>query len=138
MRRNLRSHPLSVLILVLSSGVLTAQGTARQDYSQRFAALATVTGLTDSARLHRLFDLDWEYTNVVYPENATYSGYPGQNDRWTDLSVPAIQRRRADFASELKVVRAINRPRLNPADQLSYDIFKRGVEEFIEGTRFPG
>ena len=31
-----------------------------------------------------------------------------------------------------------NRTRLNPSDQLSYDIFKRGVEEFIEGTRFPG
>lgn len=125
-------------ILILCPGVLTAQGSNRQDYSQRFAALATAPALSDSARLHRLFDLDWEYTNIVYPENATYSGYPGQNDRWTDLSVTAIQRRRADFASELKVLAAIDRTRLTPADQLSYDIFKRGVVEFIEGTRFPG
>ena len=125
-------------ILLVSPGLLPAQGDIRPDYSQRFATLASAPGLTDSARLHRLFDLDWEYTNVVFPENATYSGYPGQNDRWTDLSVPAIQRRRADFASELKVISAIDRTRLNSSDQLSYDIFKRGVGEFIEGMRFPG
>jgi uncharacterized protein (DUF885 family) len=125
-------------ILLVSPGLLPAQGGIRQDYSQRLATLASAPGLTDSARLHRLFDLDWEYTNVVFPENATYSGYPGQNDRWTDLSVPAIQRRRADFASELKVIAAIDRTRLNSSDQLSYDIFKRGVGEFIEGMRFPG
>jgi len=124
--------------VILAPGVVTAQPDTLQNYSQRFAALATAPGLSDSARLHRLLDLDWEYTNVVYPGFATEVGYPGQNDRWTDLSLPAIQRRRADFASEMKVVGAINRTRLNPSDQLSYDIFKRGVEEFIEGTHFPG
>ena len=130
--------PLCLSILILSSGILNAQRTTPPDFSKRFAALATAPALSDSARLHRLFDLDWEYTNIVFPEHATYVGYPGQNDRWTDLSVPAIKRRTADFASELKVVNAINRTRLNPSDQLSYDIFKRGAEEFIEGTRFPG
>ncbi len=126
---------LSSLILV--PAVVMAQGGTRQDYSQRFAALATAPSLSDSAKLHRLFDLDWECSNVAFPEGATAVGYPGQNDRWTDLSIAAIRRRRADFSSELQVVRAINRTRLNPSDQLSYDIFKRGVEEFIEGTRFP-
>src|ERR1700682_2789205 len=126
---------LSLSSPILGAKVLPAQGD-RQDFSQRFAALATAPALGDSARLHRLFDLDWEYTNKAYPGHATQTGYPGQNDRWTDLSVPAIQRRRADFASEVKVIAAVNRTRLNPSDQLSYDIFKRGVEESIEGTRF--
>lgn len=126
---------LSSLILV--PAVVMAEGGTQQDYSQRFAALATAPSLSDSAKLHRLFDLDWEYSNVAFPEGATAVGYPGQNDRWTDLSIAAIQRRRTDFVSELQVVRAINRARLNPSDQLSYDIFKKGVEEFIEGTRFP-
>ncbi len=129
---------LCLSILTLGPRLLAAQGSPRPSYSQRFAALATAPGLSDSARLHRLFDLDWEFTNIVYPENATYVGYPGQNDRWTDLSVPAIQGRRAVFATELKVVGAIDRARLTPSDQLSYDIFKRATEEFIEGTRFPG
>jgi uncharacterized protein (DUF885 family) len=117
---------------------LAAQETPRPNFEQRFAKLANEKGLADSARLHRLFDLDWEYTNVVYPEYATAVGYPGQNDRWTDLSVAAINRRRADVNSELNVIRAINRARLNAPDQLSYDIFKRGNEESIEGMRFPG
>ncbi len=142
MRSRPQSYRYSALlclsILILTPPTTSAQSAPPKDYSQRFAALATAPGLTDSARLHRLFDLDWEYTNVVYPASATFVGYPGQNDRWTDLSVAAIKRRQADFASELKVVSAINRARLNPSDQLSYDIFKRSVEEFIEGTRFPG
>jgi uncharacterized protein (DUF885 family) len=124
--------------LILHPRAVTAQADTLQNYSQRFATLATAPGLSDSARLHRLFDLDWEFTNVSYPENATYVGYPGQNDRWTDLSVPAIRRRTAIFASQLKIMAGINRARLNPSDQLSYDIFKRGIDEFIEGTRFPG
>jgi uncharacterized protein (DUF885 family) len=117
---------------------IAAQETPRPNFEQRFAKLANEKGLADSARLHRLFDLDWEYTNVSYPEGATYVGYPGQNDRWTDLSIAAINQRRRDVNNEVKVVRVINRARLNAPDQLSYDIFKRGVEETIEGTRFPG
>jgi uncharacterized protein (DUF885 family) len=115
-----------------------AQRDGKQDYAVRFAALASASGVTDSARLHGLLDLDWEYNNIVYPENATYTGYPGQNDRWTDLSVAAINKRRSEVRTELQVVRAINRARLNSGDQLSYDIFKRGLEESVEGTRFPG
>ncbi|MEA2763291.1 MAG: hypothetical protein QOD47_2575, partial [Gemmatimonadaceae bacterium] len=112
-------------MLLMSPGLLRAQGNTQPDFSRRMATLATTPGLTDSARLHRLFDLDWEYSNLSSPENATYNGYPGQNDRWTDLSIGAITRRRADFSSELKVIGAIDRARLNPSDQLSYDIFRR-------------
>ena len=133
------STALSFFILSLSADLLSAQrGDTQRDFRLRFAAIATAGGLTDSARLHQLFDLDWEYGNVEYPEFATYTGYPGQNDRWTDLSVPALNRRRAIVRSELEVVRAINRERLNAADQLSYDIFKRATDEAIEGQKFPG
>jgi uncharacterized protein (DUF885 family) len=135
--RPARSCLASILILALIPRALAAQPDAGRDFSQRFVALAGAPGLSDSVRLHRLFDLDWEYGNVVYPEFATYSGYPGQNDRWTDLSIDAIKRRQAIVLTELGVVRAINRPRLNAPDQLSYDIFKRGLDETIEGTRFP-
>ena len=149
MRFRLHSYSRSVSIVLLRATLfaaalfsiatsIAAQETPRTTFDERFAKLANEKGLSDSTRLHRLFDLDWEYTNVAFPENATYVGYPGQNNRWTDLSVTAIQRRRADFASELKVVRAIDRTRLNLSDQLSYDIFRRGGEEFIEGMRFPG
>src|SRR5437773_9665262 len=41
-------------------------------------------------RLHRLFDLQWQYSMEEYPEFATYVGWPGQNHRWTDVSLEAI------------------------------------------------
>lgn len=116
----------------------TARPTANTDFGARFRALAAQPGLSDSVRLHRLFKLDWDYINIEFPENATYSGYPGQNDRWTDLSVAAFQKRRRILDDRARAIRAVNRARLRPADQLSYDIYKRDIDEEIEGSRFPG
>ena len=115
----------------------SARGQTAADYQKRFTTLATAGGLTDSARFHQLLDLDWEYANVTFPEYATYTGYPGQNDRWTDLSLPAVKAQRAMVRTELNTLRAVDRSRLNAADQLSYDIMKRGFDESLEGQRFP-
>jgi uncharacterized protein (DUF885 family) len=109
----------------------------QRSFQQRFQELAAQSGLTDSARLHRLFDLDWEFTMKEFPEYATYVGYPGQNARWTDRSLPAIRARRDAVRAESTVVARIDRARLSAADQLSYDIFRRSVAEAMEGWRFP-
>ena len=139
MRVRLHFRRASLLLFILSSSpaVLVAQRAPGRDYLRAFGALAQSTTLSDSAKLHRLFDLDWEFNNVAYPENATNNGYPGQNDRWTDLSPGEINRRRMIVNGERTVIRRINRARLKARDQLSYDIFKRGVEETAEGWRFP-
>ncbi|HJP85206.1 MAG TPA: DUF885 domain-containing protein [Gemmatimonadaceae bacterium] len=132
------SRRIALVALIVVAGAQPARAqTSIADYQRRFTALATTSGLTDSARFHQLLDLDWEYNNVVFPEYATYTGYPGQNDRWTDLSVPAINARRAIVKTELGAARAISRTRLNAVDQLSYDIFTRGLNESLEGQRFP-
>ena len=126
---------IAAITLLAVAGSVGAQTTAAFD--KRFTTLATVGGLTDSARFHQLLDLDWEYANVTFPEYATYTGYPGQNDRWSDLSVPAIRAQRAMVRTELNTLHSIDRARLNAADQLSYDIMKRGLDESLEGQRFP-
>ena len=91
----------------------------------------------DAARLHRLFadDHDWEMRNS--PEAATFDGYPGQNDRWTDLSRAAIEGRKHHPDDNLKVLKTIDRAKLNPEDQLNYDLFRWETERDIEGERFP-
>ena len=122
--------------LLVASGVAQAQ-TKAPDFHQRFLRLALRPSPSDSARLAALFDLDWEYTNVESPETATFVGYPGQDERWSDNSPAAITRRRRELADRLLVLAAIDRRRLNPSDQLSFDIFKRSIEESIEGARFP-
>jgi uncharacterized protein (DUF885 family) len=129
---------LATLAMIAAAGAQPAHAqTPRPDFHSRFLALAAQRGLSDSVRLRRLFALDWEYTNVESPESASFVGFPGQEDRWTDYSLQAIARRTRELPDRRVVLRAIDRRRLSPSDQLSYDIFARGVEESIEGARFP-
>src|SRR5882757_6748680 len=84
---------------------------------------------SDPERLHDLLKLNWDYTMHEYPEFATDVGYPGLNDRWTDSSLAAITRRQHELPATLKVVQSIQRTNLSSADQLNYDLFKRGIEQ---------
>lgn len=110
---------------------------AETDYESACARLAT-NAEPDAARLAALFKLDWEHTMRDNPEFATEAGYPGFNDRWTDNSLDAIARRKRESQAPLKVLQSIRRARLDPAGQLNYDLFRRNVENAIEGARFPG
>src|SRR2546422_9676099 len=92
--------------------------------------------LSDSTRLGELFRVNWEYLMTEFPEFATYVGYPGQNDRWTDNSLAAIERRKRELDEPLAVVKAIRRERLSTPDRLNYDLFRRRLEREIEGNRF--
>jgi uncharacterized protein (DUF885 family) len=92
----------------------------------------------DSTRLHQLFARDWEYTMREFPEYATAVGYPGQNARWTDNSVDAIERRKRHVGEVLATLRSIDRARLSPSDQLDYDLFRRDYTDALEEDRFPG
>ena len=105
-------------------------------FEQTCAALAA-SAKPDSERLQELFRAEWDYQMREYPESATYSGYPGQNDRWTDLSLKAIERRRHELHAPLQALLSIKRERLSVAEQLSYDLFRRDYETAIEDARFP-
>jgi uncharacterized protein (DUF885 family) len=91
----------------------------------------------EGVRLHRLFDAAWRYALVEYPELATYVGEPGQNHRWTDLSLASIERRKAELEIPARVLATIERARLSPADQDHFDLFARATAEALEGRRFP-
>ena len=92
----------------------------------------------DSVRLHQLFAQQWDYTMREYPEFATSVGYPGQNARWTDYSLEAIARRKRDLNDPLNALRAIDRAKLGPTDQLNYDLFRRNLTDALAESRFPG
>ena len=40
--------------------------------------------------MRKLFDLFWEFQMHSSPEYATYVGYPGLDDRWSDSSPESI------------------------------------------------
>ena len=92
----------------------------------------------EKERLHDLFALHWQYTLDEYPELATYTGDTGRNHRWTDHSLEAYDRRNREMEIPARVLATIDRAALPAADQVHYDLFRRNVEEFLEGRRFKG
>ncbi len=104
-----------------------------QEYAE---LLANVRHVSDSARLDRLLAINWRYQMTEFPEFATYVGYPGQNARWTDNSFQAIERRKRELQDPVAVTRSIERGRLSRPARLNYDLFRRALEQQLDGTRF--
>ncbi|MBW3564397.1 MAG: DUF885 domain-containing protein [Acidobacteria bacterium] len=88
--------------------------------------------------LHGFFDAEWEWTLEEFPEFATYLGDRRYDDRVTDISAAAIERRKAHARDALARLKAIDRSRLSEADKLNYDLYLEDLENEIAGHRFPG
>lgn len=88
-------------------------------------------------RLKKFFDAQWKIAMTEFPEFATYVGYPGQDDRLTDQSLGAIERRKKEVQCALKALNKIPRTQLTVKDRTNFDLFKRQLELGIEGDRFP-
>jgi uncharacterized protein (DUF885 family) len=99
--------------------------------------LASKEPRPEPERLHRLFDFSWEFTMKEYPEFATSIGYPGQNDRWTDISLAEIARRKETDKLDLELIKSIDRAKLTGTDVISYDLYRRNAEFSVEGDQFP-
>ncbi|HVV01209.1 MAG TPA: DUF885 domain-containing protein [Verrucomicrobiae bacterium] len=126
------------LLFSFLAGFLAATCLAEQtQYEAACDKLASQSG-KDTERLHALFKLDWDHSMVESPEYATEVGYPGENNRWTDESLAAIERRKQELRAPLKVLESIDRKKLSARDQLNYDLFRRNTTEAIEGSRFKG
>jgi uncharacterized protein (DUF885 family) len=91
----------------------------------------------ESERFHRFLDLAWESKLRQSPEFATYIGFSGHNDRWSDFSEAGIERGHTLLREQLKGLLAIDRGRLTAVEQVYYDLFRRRLEGKIEGFRFP-
>jgi uncharacterized protein (DUF885 family) len=87
--------------------------------------------------LHALFDEDWEWRKREFPEYATQLGDHRYDDRLTDRSLEAIERRKAHERKMLDRIRGIDRDALSAADRLSHDLFLRQKEILVEGQRWP-
>ncbi len=100
-------------------------------------AVIPATAQSPSEQFKRLVDKEWEWQLREFPEFGTYTGTPGGNDRWTDMSREAIEFRKEHARVTLDLVRSINRESLDPADRINYDLFRKDLEETVEGFRFP-
>src|SRR5690349_10627335 len=93
---------------------------------------------SESARLHALFDAEWDHTMETSPTWASQSGDRRFNDRWPDLSVAAIEREHQHAKEVLQKLVSIDRAKLPEVDQTNLDLFRWQLEDDIEEFRFGG
>lgn len=86
--------------------------------------------------LYALFDSEWQWTLENAPTFASYLGDKRYNDRWNDVSLEALNRLQQHNIETLEKIKKINRAALSEKDRLNYDLFKKDLEESIEGFKF--
>src|SRR5262245_27799333 len=108
-----------LVVLLCLSGCVPALADHETAFEKNCADLTADAGKSsEHDRLGKLFDVFWKYEMVECPEWATGVGYPGQNGRWTDISLAAIERRKREVDAPIKVLTSIDRAKLDRADQL--------------------
>ncbi len=99
-------------------------------------ALAAPAPVNHAARLHALFEADWEWRLADDPVMASLLGDRRFNARWRDLS-PAAQARRVSHArAMLRAVDAIPKAELTAEDRLNAELFRREWRLWTEEQRF--
>jgi uncharacterized protein (DUF885 family) len=101
------------------------------------AAATLQAGPTESARLHQLFGEEWEWQLRDNPEGATILGDKRFDDKLTDRSAAAFERRRAHNRETLARIKALDHSKLSEADKLNYDLFLMQERIAVEGDRYP-
>ena len=127
------------LIVLLTTAIPLGQADENSDrYRKQCTDIIAAKGQANSAeRLWKLFDANWEYRMIASSESATWRGYPGQNHRWSDLSVKAIAEGKDDARQTLKAILSFDRAKLSEGNQLNYDLFRRNAEMEVERQQFP-
>lgn len=92
---------------------------------------------TATQKLNKYLSAQWKYLMIEFPEYATYAGYPGQNDRWTDYSMAAITRHKNESKCQLEILKKIPVQDLKGEDKVNFDLAKRNLENDVEGAQFP-
>ena len=132
-------HRALTLTVLLTIAIPIGQADDNTDrYSKQCADIIAAKGQADGGRrLSNLFEANWEYRMIAMPESATWRGYPGQNHRWSDLSMAAIADGKESARQTLKAILSFDRAKLSEANQLNYDLFRRDAEMAIERQQFP-
>lgn len=98
-----------------------------------FFVFSTVFGQSDATKnLSALFDAEWQWSLENSPTFASYLGDKRYNDRWTDASIEAINRRNQHRADVLARLKQIDRAQLSDKDKLNFDLFQKDIESELE------
>ena len=130
-----------IIILIAVFMVIPVDGSSDyiSDYRNKCNELIMAgQSIEEDQRLWQLFDANWKYQMEASPESATWRGYPGQNHRWSDLSLQALNDGKEIDGLTLKTILSVKRSKLSEENQLNYDLFRRNAEMAVEKQQFPG
>ena len=86
--------------------------------------------------LNEFFEAEWNYEMEQSPVRASSMGDRRWNDRWGDQSLEAIHKREEHAIAALERLKKFDRTQLSAGAQLNYDLFKKDLEQDIEGAKF--
>ncbi len=99
-------------------------------------SVARAADVGATARLHALFDAEWERGLRENPIAATYVGDSRYDDRWPDLSLAARRASHAADQAALAQLEAIDPASLSEADRLNRDLFRRQTQASIDSYEY--
>ncbi|WP_444910532.1 DUF885 domain-containing protein [Microbulbifer sp. TRSA005] len=123
--------------LVASIGLfasLNATAMEQEDFKKAYRALPKENA---SERLVALQDLRYRWIMESFPSQATYEGYPGQNDRWVDNSKRGIEARQEQTRQLLGATRNLDVSELPEQQQLDYQLLYQDLLGGVKGFQFP-
>lgn len=126
-------HPHSSWRLIGATALALAAWLPNSAGAQAAAASSPVTApapasAAESRRLHDLFDRQWDWAGLAFPEFATYRGDHRHGDRLARFTPEAIAERDRMGRRFLDEARAIHRDRLGAVDRVSLDMFIDNLE----------
>lgn len=108
-----------------------------QSVTSLLLLLVSSIAVADPAEdFHALLEDAWEWQLNENPVFASRLGDRRNNDKWTDLSLAAFEARNEQEWVFLRRLREIDSSSLTASDQLNYDLFRRSLENSVNGYRF--
>lgn len=129
------SHFLITLLIFLSFS-LNAKA-VEKSFQDQLKNWSQSKNTSKVKRLNSFYDLYWDYLMKTYPEWATYQGYPGQNDRWTDRSFAGVEKRKLETQATLKALSTLSEQGLQGEDLLNYRLLRLRLQEEVDNFKFP-
>ncbi|SDJ95434.1 DUF885 domain-containing protein [Microbulbifer yueqingensis] len=124
----------SLLAAISFCAATGAAAMEERAFNEAFAELPSEGAV---AQLKGLQDLRYRWLMESYPSSATYRGYPGVDDRWTDQSLEGIKRRREQTRRLLAASRQLDETGLPEELQLDYQLLYQDLLTEVKGFQFP-
>ena len=78
---------------------------------------------TETEKLYKIFDDDWEWSLRDSPEFATNTGDHRFDDKLHERTAESFERRKAHDRDVLQRIEGVDRAKLSESDRLNYDLF---------------